>query len=212
MKLFYSYCNQRGRSMIEMLGVLAIVGILSVGGIAGFNKAMAKYQAIKWVSEVLLSFQEFMHYRDDWVKIGGADRTDYVNSYMQTAVPSSWILRDNRFYSNGGESVTFGMYHKKPFMNIIIPDEKTSHAEYCLNLFNNIIIPYTESIHYVHKFFHSPSTGISSSALNYYGANYCTSAVACIRDLSITGLIEVCTPTEDEKENKSGLNLSIYIK
>lgn len=31
MKLFYS--NQCGRSMIEMLGVLAIVGMLSIGGI-----------------------------------------------------------------------------------------------------------------------------------------------------------------------------------
>lgn len=29
-----------GRSMIEMLGVLAIVGVLSVGGIAGYSKAM----------------------------------------------------------------------------------------------------------------------------------------------------------------------------
>ena len=27
--------NQFGRSMIEMLGVLAIIGVLSVGGIAG---------------------------------------------------------------------------------------------------------------------------------------------------------------------------------
>ncbi len=32
------------RSMIEMLGVMAIVGILSVGGIAGYIKAMAKYR------------------------------------------------------------------------------------------------------------------------------------------------------------------------
>lgn len=31
--------NQYGRSMVEMLGVLAIVGVLSVGGIAGYIKA-----------------------------------------------------------------------------------------------------------------------------------------------------------------------------
>lgn len=36
-----------GRSMIEMLGVLAIVGILSVGGIAGFSKAMMKHKLIQ---------------------------------------------------------------------------------------------------------------------------------------------------------------------
>ena len=33
--------NSFGRSMIEMLGVLAIIGVLSVGGIAGYSKAMS---------------------------------------------------------------------------------------------------------------------------------------------------------------------------
>ncbi len=34
-------CNS-GRSMLEMIGVLAIIGILNVGGIAGYSKAMEK--------------------------------------------------------------------------------------------------------------------------------------------------------------------------
>ena len=34
-----------GRSMIEMLGVLAIMGVLSIGGIAGYNYALTKYKA-----------------------------------------------------------------------------------------------------------------------------------------------------------------------
>jgi len=37
--------NQRGRSMVEMLGVLAIIGVLSVGGIVSYSYAMAKYKA-----------------------------------------------------------------------------------------------------------------------------------------------------------------------
>lgn len=37
--------NQIGRSMIEMLGVLAIIAVLSVGGIAGYGKAMRMWQA-----------------------------------------------------------------------------------------------------------------------------------------------------------------------
>ena len=39
--------NEFGRSMIEMLGVLAIIGVLSVGGIAGCSKAMTKYKTNK---------------------------------------------------------------------------------------------------------------------------------------------------------------------
>ena len=33
--------------MVEMLGVLAIIGVLSVGGISGYSKAMAKYKLTK---------------------------------------------------------------------------------------------------------------------------------------------------------------------
>ena len=39
--------NQFGRSMMEMLGVIAIIGILTVGGIAGYSKAMEKYYVNK---------------------------------------------------------------------------------------------------------------------------------------------------------------------
>ena len=37
--------EQSGRSMVEMLGVLAVVGVLSVGGIAGYTYSMNKYYA-----------------------------------------------------------------------------------------------------------------------------------------------------------------------
>jgi len=37
--------NEHGRSMVEMLGVLAIIGILSIGGMAGYQYAYSSYQA-----------------------------------------------------------------------------------------------------------------------------------------------------------------------
>lgn len=43
--------NQNGRSMIEMLGVLAIIGVLSVGGIAGYSKAMLKFRTNKTIDQ-----------------------------------------------------------------------------------------------------------------------------------------------------------------
>ena len=36
---------ESGRSMVEMLGVLAIIGVLSIGGIAGYTMAMNRYKA-----------------------------------------------------------------------------------------------------------------------------------------------------------------------
>ena len=37
--------KESGRSMIEILGVLAIIGVLSVGGIYGYTIAMRRYKA-----------------------------------------------------------------------------------------------------------------------------------------------------------------------
>lgn len=45
--------NEYGRSMIEMLGVLAIIGVLSVGGIAGYSKAMNKYRVNKTMDQIM---------------------------------------------------------------------------------------------------------------------------------------------------------------
>ena len=44
--------NENGRSMIEMLGVLAIIGVLSVGGIAGFSKAMESYKTNQSIDQI----------------------------------------------------------------------------------------------------------------------------------------------------------------
>ena len=35
---------ESGRSMIEMLGVLAIIGVLSIGGLAGYRMAMIRHR------------------------------------------------------------------------------------------------------------------------------------------------------------------------
>lgn len=44
--------EQTGRSMVEMLGVLAIIGVLSVGGIAGYSKAMTKFKINKSMDQI----------------------------------------------------------------------------------------------------------------------------------------------------------------
>ena len=46
---------ETGRSMVEMLGVLAIIGVLSVGGISGYSRAMSKYRANEIMNAVSLA-------------------------------------------------------------------------------------------------------------------------------------------------------------
>ena len=53
----YTKKAQSGRSMIEMLGVLAIVGVLSAGGIAGYSMAMQSYKTTSLIEKVNLIAQ-----------------------------------------------------------------------------------------------------------------------------------------------------------
>ena len=43
-----------GRSMIEMLGVLAIIGVLSIGGLAAYKIAMNYHRANETMHDVIL--------------------------------------------------------------------------------------------------------------------------------------------------------------
>ena len=45
---------QSGRSMVEMLGVLAVIGVLSIGGIMGYSYGMDKYRANETINDVNL--------------------------------------------------------------------------------------------------------------------------------------------------------------
>ncbi len=68
--------SQSGRSMVEMLGVLAIIGVLSIGGIAGYKYAMNYYQANQIAHEINLMRT------DAQVKIAqGADELVLGNPY-----------------------------------------------------------------------------------------------------------------------------------
>ena len=49
--------SDSGRSMVELLGVLALIGVLSIGGIAGYTSAMNRLKAnniISLASEVAI--------------------------------------------------------------------------------------------------------------------------------------------------------------
>ena len=47
-----------GRSMVEMLGVLAIIGVLSIGAIASYSKAMFKYKLNKHAESLNMLLNE----------------------------------------------------------------------------------------------------------------------------------------------------------
>ena len=68
-----NYTHQSGRSMIEILGGLAIIGVLSVGGIAGYSKAMMKIKINKTIEQITHISQNvriFFHNQPSYYHVG----------------------------------------------------------------------------------------------------------------------------------------------
>ena len=60
--------SERGRSMVEILGVLAVIGVLSFGGIQGYKYAMDKHRANDIVNEVNMRATDIWHLYQDGEK------------------------------------------------------------------------------------------------------------------------------------------------
>ena len=88
--------EQSGRSMVEMLGVLAIIGVLSVGGIAGYSKAMAKYKTTQTLDQLTMLVAN--------IRTAYASATSYAG--LDTESARNWGLASTDMYSTtAGELV-----------------------------------------------------------------------------------------------------------
>ena len=93
--------NPLGRSMIEMLGVLAIIGVLSVGGIAGYSKAMMKYKINKTVEGYSMLVYGMLEHLEDLRKSTAAETNIDTETLLAiNAIPKSWVNKNNNLSLN----------------------------------------------------------------------------------------------------------------
>ena len=86
---------QSGRSMVEMLGVLAIIGVLSVGAIAGYSKAMFKYKLNKQTSQIGYILDYIIANQDALRKVSLTQMKYTLNKLG--IVPDEMIKDDTRY-------------------------------------------------------------------------------------------------------------------
>ena len=109
--------NERGRSMVEILGVLAIIGVLSFGGIQGYRYAMEKHRANDIVNEVNLRT------RDTWNMYQTKDLPDDEEitewaDMTQEGFPIGVFPRSNILFDVEVENVPNGVCKKVLGMDI----------------------------------------------------------------------------------------------
>ena len=85
-------CNQSGRSMIEMLGVLTIIGVLSVGGLAGYSKAMDKYRINETINQIIYmetNIHNLFFTQQNYSDLGKRDNLAKANSTIRKLADKS---------------------------------------------------------------------------------------------------------------------------
>lgn len=204
--------NQTGRSMIEMLGVLAIVGVLSVGAIAEFGKAMYKWKAIKCTEEYNLFISEMLVYEKDWIKMmlkQGSGHL-YIGPYMEQwgMVPSSWTVSGNYFSDRlGNRIIPFvrndlgsSSFNRRVDIDFVLSQRKGKEtAEFCRLVFHNIIIPNRDRIFAI-RVAENRNGSWNNGSDWYMGSQYCGDSKNCLGTLELIDIEKLCNVCSEEKQ------------
>lgn len=192
---------ETGRSMIEMLGVLAIVGILSVGGIAGFSQAMNKHKTIKEIEKYNLFVQDMMQYKDQILKSGdtmGSSSFVYFTKDVKNIgiLPDGWRVVGSNIKDTMGH--TFNLYSDNKrthiVMGLYINDKKEQKADmvFCMQMWQNFILPNKEWIGNVWV------NGSGGKSGNYYGTQFCSPNKKCLSEVTIGDISAFCNSCAEE--------------
>ena len=101
-----------GRSMIEMLGVLAIIAVLSVGGIAGYSKAMLMWHSDKQKDLLVELINNAITLKPNLSSIKGNSSINITDIFAAMgAIPSGFTYKNRWIYDldNNSISITYGI-------------------------------------------------------------------------------------------------------
>ena len=191
-----------GRSMVEMLGVLAIIGVLSVGAIAGYSKAMFKYKLNKHAEQMntLINAVARNIHSFDNIKENSAFLTPYFIKMGE--IPTEMIKQNqtNLIYDifgqawkvfiggNQGNGIYLSSYSDKGASSLT--SKSADNLEICKNILiaakensSNIYSVYTVSNHH---------TDDKEQPL-LVGDSLCTSRRKCLKNLTLNDIYEICT-------------------
>ena len=208
--------NSFGRSMIEMLGVLAIIGVLSVGGIAGYSKAMEKFKINKATEEYNYMVWGLIEHLDDlrrikltndWIPLA-----DYVSGL--NLVPESWEKVQFPALTSGLTLSGFRDTYNNYVFLLLHPDgnivqietriggqsstddgqiSESFSKEFCINWFSNVAQPLSSILK-------SAMLGKKSANLEFFGSAYCPAGSKCLKDLAVSDISQLCNSCDKKNE------------
>ena len=190
----------RGRSMVEMLGVLAIIGVLSIGAISGYSKAMTKYklnkqtEQISWLLNAMYRYKDLLEQNQPWESF-----VPYLKKLGE--IPQE-MIKDNSIYLYDSFGLRYGIYtnacsptctYTNLHINII---DTYQNFDIC----NNIIETskaFTEQLDHINFF--QTNDDDTNTPLYIMGNAKCLKSNKCLKDLSKNDIYNICQLCADKK-------------
>ncbi len=196
----FSVFSQSGRSIIEMLGVLAIIGVLSVGGIAGYSKAMEKWKINKTISEYSMLMTGLIEYKDNFIKNSEKEKQIGLGEFIFAAhlVPESWGLSNNIITDTNGNGMT--AYFVKGRDERFVFDVRFARAKSNKSSFStNLCVAFFKDIGKPLAYMMN-AIFITSTQVEYAGEGHChfgdTSVdgypLRCLNDMTLSEMTDAC--------------------
>ena len=193
--------KQSGRSMIEMLGVLAIIGVLTVGSITGYSHAMRRHLLNKQREQYsyILSAVETNH---DMINLNTPNLPANFTSVLKTFgwIPEEMIKDDTRYIYDVFKNRIYFYKWENNYMGLLLYLETPNAYEQCTNLYQVMKQYHTFLLSTVVA---KEINGSFNYQNHYHGDQYpsCINRQeVCIRNLTlsqISQLCQVCNDTED---------------
>ena len=188
-----------GRSMVEMLGVLAIIGVLSVGAIAGYSKAMMKYKLNKQAEQlntVINAVARNAHSFDNLLANKGA--FDLANTFVKMGEIPVEMHYNNHFIRdvfNNYWTITLLNLDSGITLNLAIDATSTLKNKSANNLeiCRNIIVVAKENSDNITFVSNVIAQNGSYTVTTLHGDADCLYGRTCLRNLSLDNIYKFCT-------------------
>lgn len=191
--------TQSGRSMVEMLGVLAIIGVLSVGAIAGYSKAMMKYKLNKQAEQLNTIINASIRYYNDLRLINHNGEYNLIPTLNKLGeIPKEMIVQNNNGILNDVFDTTITIYyHNTNYLGIINLIDKSSRS---MEICRNIIITAKENHADIYRiFFRNDYSDKQEYSRNISGDKTCDPASVCLKDMTVKQIDDACSFCASDK-------------
>ena len=185
---------QCGRSMIEMLGVLAIIGVLSIGGIQGYTKAMDMYHWNKALGQWrllinLMNIYEPQLHINNSSDVGELSLIPILRATGD--LPEEMLVNGDYTVVDALGSSLYIYAHNTGYVGIASFNQKDNYT--ACRLFFTIGQYYHDMIDVIQIYTNDPNKDPSNGNKQFIGDKYCgASSKNCLKDLGVAQITDLC--------------------